>query len=122
FYRQLGRDGDAESVLRTAIASSVRDAGLYHALGLTLTRQKRLDEALSEFRVATELEPDRPRYAYVYAVALHASGRIEESIRALKQNLVRHPNDRDTLLALLTFNRDAGDIGAALEYGEQLLR
>jgi predicted CXXCH cytochrome family protein len=121
-YRQLGRDGDAESVLRTAIASSVRDAGLYHALGLTLTRQKRPDEALSEFRVATELEPDRPRYAYVYAVALHAFGRIEESIRALKQNLVRHPNDRDTLLALLTFNRDAGDIGAALEYGEQLLR
>ena len=74
-YRQLGRDGDGESVLRTAITSSGQDAGLHHALGLTLTRQKRADDALSEFRTATELEPDRSRYAYVYAVALHSSGR-----------------------------------------------
>jgi predicted CXXCH cytochrome family protein len=121
-YRKTRRDGDAESVLRSAIATSARDAGLHHALGLALTRLKRPDEALTEFRVATELEPDRPRYAYVYAVALHASDRVEESIEVLKQSLVRHPNDRDTLLALLTFNRDSGDIGAALEYGEQLLR
>src|SRR5262249_8905922 len=37
-YRQLRRDDDAENALRTAIASSPRDAGLHHALGLTLTR------------------------------------------------------------------------------------
>ena len=37
-YRQLHRDGDGESVLRTAIASSPADAGLHYALGLTLTR------------------------------------------------------------------------------------
>ena len=121
-YRQLGRDGDAENVLRTAIASSPQDAGLRHTLGLTLTRQKRPDEALSEFRVATELEPDRLRYAYVYAVALHTSGRVEESIKVLMENLARHPDDRDTLLALITFNRDSGDIGVALEYAEQLAR
>jgi hypothetical protein len=41
---------------------------------------------------------------------------------ALKENLARHPDDRDTLLALVTFNRDAGDIGSALAYGEQLTR
>jgi len=121
-YRQLGRDGDAENVLRTAIASSPQDAGLRHTLGLTLTRQKRPDEALSEFRVATELEPDRLRYAYVYAVALHTSGRVEESIKVLMENLARHPDDRYTLLALITFNRDSGDIGVALEYAEQLAR
>jgi predicted CXXCH cytochrome family protein len=121
-YRQLGRDGDAETVLRTAIASSRQDAGLHHALGLTLTRQKRPDDALAEFRTATEIEPDRSRYAYVYAVALHSSGRIDESMNVLKENLARHPDDRETLLALVTFNRDAGDIGAALEYAEQLSR
>ncbi len=44
-YRQLGRDGDGEGVLRTAIAASPRDAGLHHALGLALTRLKRTDEA-----------------------------------------------------------------------------
>jgi predicted CXXCH cytochrome family protein len=121
-YRQLRRDGDAESVLTTAIASSRQDAGLHHALGLTLTRQKRPNDALNEFRTAAELEPDRSRYAYVYAVALHSSGRIDESLKVLKENLARHPDDRDTLLALVTFSRDAGDIGAALEYAGQLSR
>ena len=121
-YRQLGRDGDGESVLRTAITSSGQDAGLHHALGLTLTRQKQADDALSEFRTATELEPDRSRYAYVYAVALHSSGRINESIKVLKENLARHQEDRDTLSALITFSRDSGNIGAALEYAERLSR
>jgi predicted CXXCH cytochrome family protein len=121
-YRQLGRDGDGESVLRTAIASSPQDAGLHHALGLTLTRERRPDDALAEFRTATELEPDRSRYAYVHAVALHSAGRGEQSMKVLKENLARHPDDRDTLLALVTFNRDAGDIDAALEYAGQLSR
>jgi len=121
-YRQLGRDDDGEKVLRAAIGGSRPDAALHHVLGLTLTREKRPNDALAEFRTATELEPDRSRYAYVYAVALHSSGRIDESIMVLKENLARHADDRDTLLALVTFNRDAGKIGAALDYAEQLSR
>jgi Flp pilus assembly protein TadD len=72
--------------------------------------------------VAAELEPDRARYAYVYAVALHSAGRSEQAIAVLKENLARHPEDRDTLLALVTFSRDAGDLVAALEYAERLAR
>ncbi|WP_080663503.1 tetratricopeptide repeat protein [Bradyrhizobium elkanii] len=121
-YRQLGRDRDGESVLRTAITSSRQDAGLHHALGLSLTRQKRPDDALGEFRTASELEPDRSRYAYVYAVALHSSGRIGESIEVLKANLTRHPDDRESLSALVSFSRDSGNIAAALEYAERLSR
>jgi tetratricopeptide (TPR) repeat protein len=121
-YRGLGRDGDGESVLRAAIAASPRDAGLHHALGLALTRLKRADEAMAELRRAAELEPDRARYAYVYAVALNSAGRGQEAIAALKDSLTRHPEDRDTLLALVTFNRDAGDPATALEYAERLAR
>jgi predicted CXXCH cytochrome family protein len=119
-YRQLGRDGEGEGVLRAGIAASPRDAGLHHALGLTLTRLKRPNDSLDELRRAAELEPERARYAYVYAVALHSAGRSGDAIEALKKNLARHPNDRDTLLALIAFNRDAGDIVSALGYAEQL--
>ena len=73
-------------------------------------------------RRAAELEPDRARYAYVYAVALHSAGRGDEAMRVLKEGLARHPDDRDTLLALVSFSRDAGDIAAALEYAERLAR
>jgi tetratricopeptide (TPR) repeat protein len=121
-YRQLGRDGDGESVLRAAIGSSREDAGLHHALGLALTRERRPDDALGEFRLAAEIEPDRSRYTYVYAIALHSSGHADESLNVLKANLARHPDDRNTLMALVTFNRDAGDVDAALEYAEQLSR
>ena len=113
---------DLPALVVTAVMGWVRPSPIHHTLGLTLTRLKRPDEALSEFRVATELEPDRLRYAYVYAVALHSAGRVDESINVLKVSLTRHPDDRDTLLALVTFNRDAGDIGTALEYAQELTR
>jgi len=119
-YRQLGRDGEGEGVLRAGIAASPRDAGLHHALGLTLTRLKRPNDSLDELRLASELEPTRARYAYVYAVALHSGGRSGDAIEVLKKSLARHPDDRDTLLALIAFNRDAGDIVSALRYAEQL--
>jgi predicted CXXCH cytochrome family protein len=121
-YRQAGRDGDGETALRTAIAASPGDAGLHHALGLTLTRLKRGEEALAELRRAAELEPDRARYAYVYAVALNSAGRRDDAIATLKAAAAKHPADRDLLMALVTFNRDAGEIAAAVAYGEQLMR
>jgi Flp pilus assembly protein TadD len=85
-------------------------------------RLKRQDEALAELARAAELEPDRARYAYVYAIGLDSSGYRADAIRVLKDNLVRHPKDRDTLSALIGFNRDQGDVAVALEYAEQLAR
>ena len=121
-YRQLGGDGEGESVLRAAIAASPQDAGLHHALGLVLTRLKRREDALGELRRAAELEPDRARYAYVYAVGLHSAGQVDDAMAVLKKSLARHPGDRDTLLALIRFSRDAGDFATALHYAEQLAR
>jgi predicted CXXCH cytochrome family protein len=119
-YRALDRSGDGLKVLREAITAVPQDAGLHYALGLALVRQKKNDEALSELRRATELAPDQTRYAYVYAVGLHSTGRVDEAIAALKENVSKHPTDRDSLSALVTFNRDAGNIATALEYAQQL--
>ena len=119
-YRSLGRDSDGESVLRAAITAVPQDAGLHYSLGLALVRLKRSDEALGELRKAADLDPGQARYAYVYAVALHSAGRTNEATAILKENLVRHPNDRDTLSALISFSRESGDISSALEYAERL--
>ena len=56
-------------MLRAALVASPQDAGLHYALGLTLTRLKRPDEALSELRRAAELAREQAGYAYVYAEA-----------------------------------------------------
>jgi predicted CXXCH cytochrome family protein len=119
-YRQRRRDGDGEEILRTAIDASPRHAGLHHALGLTLTRLKRNDAAIAELRRASEIEPERARYTFVYAVALHSAGQTQKAITVLEENLARHPSDRDTLMALISFHRGAGHIDSALKYAEQL--
>jgi predicted CXXCH cytochrome family protein len=119
-YRQVGRDGEGEGVLRAAIARSPQDAGLHHALGLLLTRMKRPAEALDELRRASELAPDSARYAYVYAVALHSAGQREQAMTILKQILADHPDDRDTIQAIMAFARDAGDVATALAYAKRL--
>ena len=121
-YGRLGKNSEGESVMRAAVALTPNDAGLHYALGLVLVRLKQSDEALEELHRAVELDPNQPRYAYVYAVGLHSAGRTGEAMAALKENLARHPVDRDTLLALISFSRDAGDVFTALHYAEQLLK
>lgn len=121
-FRELGRDGEGERVLRDAMSSSSRDASLHHALGLALVRQKRPEEAIDELRLATSLEPEQARYAYVYAVALHSAERRDDAMAALNASLRRHPNDREALSAALAFSREKGDTAAALEYAERLSR
>jgi predicted CXXCH cytochrome family protein len=122
FYRQRGRDEDGTGILREAISASPRDATLHHALGLALTRLKLPDEAIAAFRHASELEPASARYVYVYSVALHSAGRAYDAIAVLKKSLATHAEDRDILLALVSFSREAGDLAAALEFAEQLAR
>ena len=121
-YRQQGRDADGVAILREALEVSPDDGGLHHALGLALVRLKTPDEAVEELRVAAELEPDRARYAYVYAVGLDSIGKRVEAIAVLQASLKRHPNDRETLLALINFSRADGDAAAALRYAEALAK
>jgi Flp pilus assembly protein TadD len=119
-YRALDRGADGLKVLREAIIAVPQDAGLHYALGLALVRQKQNDEALTELRRATELAPDQSQYAYVYAVGQHSAGHIEEAITTLKENLNKHPADRQSLQALISFNRDSGNIASALDYAQRL--
>ena len=67
--RMLGREAEVEPTLREGLALSPDAAALHHALGLSLVRQQRKDEALRELRRATELDPANQRFKYVYDVA-----------------------------------------------------
>lgn len=120
-YRLQKRDSKGERVLRDGLAAAGRDAGLLHALGLLLVRDKRLAEALPLFREAAHTEPDNARYAYVYGVALHSAGRPEEAVAVFEQALDRHPGDREILEALVVFHRERGDPATAEKYARRLV-
>jgi Flp pilus assembly protein TadD len=118
-YRAGGRDPDGEVTLRQGLNVAPKNAILHHALGLVLMRLKRSDEALRELERATALEPGNARFAYVYAVALHSTGRVDAAIAKLEKALLA-PNDRDIVTALASFHQARGEHAAANRHAERL--
>ncbi|HSE85648.1 MAG TPA: tetratricopeptide repeat protein [Candidatus Binatia bacterium] len=116
-YRAGGRDADGERLLREGLKKAPNSAILHHALGLALVRLKRSDEALPEFERASALDPGNPRFAYVYAVALHSAGKSDAAIANLEKALQAHPNDRDILEGLASFRAARGENEAAKRRG-----
>ena len=116
----LKREQEADGFLRSGLQLNPKSADLEHALGLSLVRQKKLDEAVGVLAKAAKLAPDNARYSYVYAVALQSTGKLDQAIQVLDGAHRRRPGDVDTLVALATFNRDAGHRKAALAYARQL--
>jgi len=119
-YRATGRDAEGERVLRRALEQDPKNAAAHHGLGLWLVRQKRMDEAIPELEAAARLAPESARYAYVYAVGLGGTGRTKQAIAALEGALVRHPNDRDTLSALVAYEREQNRPRQALGHARRL--
>ncbi len=115
-----GREQEAGNLLNNGIRKLPGNAILHHALGLSLVRQKNLESALQSLQQAHELAPNDTRYAYVYAVALQSAGKLPQAIGILEQMLSINPADLDVLFALVTFNRDAGNMEQALVYAKKL--
>jgi len=121
-YRMQGHDEEGESVLRDALSIAPDNPEVHHALGLALVRRKRPEVALDFLHRAWELRPEEARYVYVYGVGLHSTGQTDRALSVLDSGHDRHPGDRDLLVALVTINRDAGRIDAAIAYAERLVR
>jgi predicted CXXCH cytochrome family protein len=106
--RAQGRDQEAADMLQQGLARVPMSATLHHALGLARIRLRQPDLAMGSLRRAVELDPDAERYAYVYGVALHSAGDVDESIRRLQDAARRWPYSRDVLMALTSFQLEAG--------------
>jgi Flp pilus assembly protein TadD len=118
--RQRGLDKEGAELLRMAIAIEPNNATIKHSLGLLLVRQRNYAEALPLLRDAAALDPDNARYAYVYAVALNSTGSAAEAKILLERTHEQHPSDRNILLGLIAFERDSGDVAAALTHAREL--
>ena len=93
---------------------------LHHALGLALVRLKRTDAALGELERATVLEPGNARFAYVYAVALHSTGKSDAAIARLKKIWWLIPTIAKFLKPWQAFTKLRGEKAAAEKYAERL--
>jgi tetratricopeptide (TPR) repeat protein len=103
-----GDEAGAERALREALRRAPDDAALHHALGLSLVRQGRRDEALAALAVAAREAPEDARFGFVHAVALHDAGRREEAEDELERVLEARPQAREARLALASWRAQAG--------------
>jgi predicted Zn-dependent protease len=118
--RAMNRDSEGEKILRAGIARQPKAAALYQSLGLAQVRQKNLPDALVSLKRAMDLAPKEARYGYVYAVALHSTGKAEEAIARLKRILLEHPAEREVLDALVSFHSERGETAEANKYSTRL--
>jgi Flp pilus assembly protein TadD len=105
--------------LRQGLALLPTSADLHHAWGLVLVRQGNASAALPELMAAANLAPDNGRYAYVFAVALHAAGKRREALTVLQAADARRPYDIDILSALISLLRESGDSESARLYARK---
>ena len=119
--RAQERDAEGEKVLREALARAWEKPPLQHALGLLLVRRGEKAQGLALLAEAAAGAPRVSRYAYVHAVGLHGEGRVDEAIAHLTEARKHFPNDRDTLQALVLWQRDRHGPAAAVPWAEKLL-
>lgn len=121
-YRLQRRDDEGQKWLEKAIGVAPNAAEPLYALGLLKIRQKQYQEALPLLAKAATLLPSNARYSYVYAVALNSSGQSDRAIAVLENAHRQRPADREVLNGLITFERDKGNLPAAISYAEQLVQ
>jgi tetratricopeptide (TPR) repeat protein len=119
-YREQGWEEGVELTLREALKVDPNNGDVQYALGLSLVRRKRLHDAIPALAKAAQQRPDLPRYAYAYAVALHEAGNVTAALQALAKAHERHAADRDILVALAEYSREAGDHKAAAAWARKL--
>ena len=90
---ELDRIEQAESDLRTVLASEPGNAAALNALGYTLAdRTDRFEEAERLIRQAYQLEPEDPAIIDSMGWIAYRLGRLEEAERYLRQALMRERN------------------------------
>ncbi len=119
-YRATNREAEGERVLREGLDRALETAGIHHALGLLLVRERRMDEALVHLEMAAGEGAGSPRYAYVYGVGLNSAGKPAEALAVLKRTHQAFPADRDVLVGLVTISRDSGAMTDAVAYARKL--
>jgi Flp pilus assembly protein TadD len=119
-YNAMGRNADAERVLREGIKRTPNEGELYYSLGLLLAEEKRLGEAAEALGNAARLLPQRARVRYNLALALDRLSRDPEAETALLHAFQLDPRDADIAYATATFYIQRRQWKRALPYAERL--
>ena len=132
-YAAAGRDTQAASVWRTAMAGADDAPQLYEWLGDALMRLKASGEARPIFEEASTRFPDDERFARPLALLYATFGKGLDAIRLLERSVVKRQDDQASLFLIVEwiFNAHRGgavvhdraeDVRLAHQYAAQYLK
>lgn len=90
----------AERHFRLAVELDPESADAAQALGETLLRNEKAQDAVGHLRNAARLRPEDPVIGRTLGSALTAVGQLEDAARTYEAMLLRDPDDRETTLEL----------------------
>ncbi len=103
-----GRSEEARRLIAEQLAQHPDAALLQHTQGLMLIRAGDMANAMPHLRNAERLDPANAQYAFVLAVALHDSGKVEQACQQLEDLLKRQPYNRNARLSLIQYYLENG--------------
>ncbi|UUY06783.1 tetratricopeptide repeat protein [Pseudomonas sp. J452] len=107
-------------LLQESLHQHADSALLQHAWGLALVRTGEHAQALHALAQAAQLEPDNPEYGYVYAIALHDTGKGDLAREQLQALLARQPSNRAARFALMNYLKEVGQDAQARQLAAEL--
>lgn len=121
-YKRSGRRGEAESLLRKAIAVASWDAELHNNLAVLLHEAERLEEALAAYGEALRIDPADGFANGNYGGLLSQTGRREDAITYCRRATEAAPDSVACWATLGKVLFDAGQIDAAMPVLEHAAR
>lgn len=118
---RAGRAGDAERVLRSAIAGAPADADAIHLLGFILATTGRAPEGLPLIDRSVALDPRNPGFLDNRAQVLMHEGRIDEALRDARTVTALAPRFADGWLHLAQVLRRQGARAESLAAAERAI-
>ncbi|OCR01359.1 hypothetical protein BCD67_23175 [Oscillatoriales cyanobacterium USR001] len=85
-------EGAATESLRQAIQPNSWDGSIYHFLGLQLSNQGKIEEAIAAYRQAIRLDPEYYANYQELGKALATQGKTDEAIATYRQAIKFNPN------------------------------
>jgi tetratricopeptide (TPR) repeat protein len=116
FYRKIQQDPKGMGFLQQALVVEPDNAQANHALGLLLIRQKRYQEALSAFKIATDSHEAIVDYDYIYAIALDDQKQTFKAIDVLVKANKRWPGNDALVSVLVAYLNKVGKGAEAQKY------
>ncbi len=92
FFMESGRADLAEAEYAFALEADPSNVHYYNRMGLAFRRQKKIDEAIENYRKALMVAQDDPILYYNMAIAQMESGKIDQAIASLRRALTLKPD------------------------------